>query len=469
MKNFLLLKISALITGIIIVGFICITVINENTYGEVIRDDIRNISRLTSLNIYAKIDNELTKPIFVSLTMANDSFLKAWLHTEGTPEGRLDGLRRYLRDLERKYGYNSVFLISAKTNNYYHYNGIHKRISPDDAHDVWYYNFLKTGKSYALDVDTDEADHNTLTVFVDCRIEDENGELMGVVGVGVRMDTLQRLLARFEREFSLTAFLVDTRGEVQVHTSDDHIRRKTLFDLLPVEPMRETIFNKAKMESVWYRYDDRENCLVTRYIPDLHWYLIVEKDTSIIKRSFLSQLWKDIIVVSVIILLIIILIGIIIVRYNRRMTRLATTDDLTGLVNRERFNAILSRKTGESPLVFMFDVDNFKSINDTYGHLRGNEVLASVARRARDIVGDAGLVARWGGDEFIGLIDRGVDADTLLARLLSEMRGGEDGITISLGATRTGPGDTLDAILMRADDAMYASKTGGRDRLTFVR
>ena len=107
----------------------------------------------------------------------------------------------------------------------------------------------------------------------------------------------------------------------------------------------------------------------------------------------------------IIILLIIILIGIIIVRYNRRMTRLATTDDLTGLVNRERFNAILSRKTGESPLVFMFDVDNFKSINDTYGHLRGNEVLASVARRARDIVGDAGLVARWGGDEFIGLIE----------------------------------------------------------------
>ncbi len=468
MKNFLLLKISALITGIIVVGFVCITLINESTYGEVIRDDIRNISRLTSLNIYAKIDNELTKPIFVSLTMANDSFLKGWLREEGTPEGRVERLRCYLRDLERKYGYNSVFLISAKTNYYYHYKGIHKRISPDNAHDVWYYNFLKTGKPYALDVDTDEADHNILTVFVDCRIEDENGELMGVVGVGVKMDTLQQLLERFEKEFSLTAFLVDTRGEVQVHTDDANIRRKSLFDLLPVEPMRETIFNRAKMESVWYRYDDRENCLVTRYIPDLHWYLIVEKDTSIIKRSFLSQLWKDIIVVSVIILLIIILIAMIIVRYNRRMTRLATTDDLTGLINRERFNAILNRKKGESPVVFMFDVDNFKSINDTHGHLRGNEVLADVARKARDIVGDAGTVARWGGDEFIGLIDRDADAEALLSGLLSAIRDRENGITISLGATRTRPDDTLDVILMRADDAMYASKSGGRDRLTFV-
>ena len=170
----------------------------------------------------------------------------------------------------------------------------------------------------------------------------------------------------------------------------------------------------------------------------------------------------------IIILLIIILIAMIIVRYNRRMTRLATTDDLTGLINRERFNAILNRKKGESPVVFMFDVDNFKNINDTHGHLRGNEVLADVARKARDIVGDAGTVARWGGDEFIGLIDRDADAEALLSGLLSAIRDRENGITISLGATRTRPDDTLDAILMRADDAMYASKSGGRDRLTFV-
>ena len=99
-------------------------------------------------------------------------------HPPASPRVRADPT---LRGLERKYGYNSVFLISAKTNNYYHYNGIHKHISPDDAHDVWYYNFLKTGKSYALDVDTDEADHNTLTVFVDWNKQQLDGELDEII------------------------------------------------------------------------------------------------------------------------------------------------------------------------------------------------------------------------------------------------------------------------------------------------
>ena len=71
------------------------------------------------------------------------------------------------------------------------------------------------------------------------------------------------------------------------------------------------------------------------------------------------------------------------------MTLLATTDKLTGLMNRERFNAILSRKLWERPLVFMFDVDHFKHINDTRGHLWGNEVLARVGHKAEEIVGKA--------------------------------------------------------------------------------
>ena len=469
MKKHLLPKIGALISGIIIIGFVCVTLLNEQTYGEIIRDDIRNISRLTSLSIYSRIDNELTKPIFVSLTMANDSFLKSWLRHEGTEAAGTDRLQKYLRELERKYGYSSVFLVSAKTDFYYHYKGVHKKIDPNDAHDVWYYEFLKTGKPYLLNVDTDEAEHNVLTVFVDCRIEDEHGELMGVVGVGVRMDALQSLLAGFENEFGLSAFLVDAEGVVQAHTDGGCIQTKTLFDLLPVAPLWDTILNRSGEESVWYRYDDRENCLVTRYVPDLQWYLIVEKDTSVLKRSFLSLLWQDLLVVGVIILLIVVLVSAIIIHYNRCMTRFATTDDLTGLINRERFNELLSGKLRERPLVFMFDVDNFKNVNDTYGHLRGDRVLAAVAGKAREIVGGAGTVARWGGDEFIGLIDRNADGQALFAHLLSSAHEIEGGISISLGATRTRPDDSLDAILMRVDDAMYASKSGGRDRFTFVR
>ena len=80
----------------------------------------------------------------------------------------------------------------------------------------------------------------------------------------------------------------------------------------------------------------------------------------------------------------------------------------------------LTRELWERPLVFMFDVDHFKHINDTRGHLWGNEVLARVGHKAEEIVGKAGCVARWGGDEFIGFIDAPGDAEETLRCLLGK-------------------------------------------------
>lgn len=330
------------------------------------------------------------------------------------------------------------------------------------------YNFVASGIPHRLEVDTDEMARNELTVFVDCRIEDDHGELMGVVGVGVKMRELQQILASFELDFNLTAFLVNREGVVQVHTSDAMIANATIDDLLPVSEYRKKIFTKSRVESSWYKYNGQETCLVTRYIDDLDWYLIVEKDTAIIKESLLSQLWKDILVVACIIILILLLVSGTVSRYDKFMTLLATTDKLTGLMNRERFNAILSRKLWERPLVFMFDVDHFKHINDTRGHLWGNEVLARVGHKAEEIVGKAGCVARWGGDEFIGFIDAPGDAEETLRSLLESVRDLDNHVTISIGATRINPEDDMDAILMRVDDGMYRSKAEGRDRITYV-
>ena len=72
-----------LISIVIILGIFIVSIWNYKNYSEIIREDIRNISKLTSTNMYSQIDKELTKPIFVSLTMANDDFLKNWIHDEG--------------------------------------------------------------------------------------------------------------------------------------------------------------------------------------------------------------------------------------------------------------------------------------------------------------------------------------------------------------------------------------------------
>ena len=130
MRMHILKHTNIIISAIILIGFFIISFANYYTYSKVIKDDIENISKLTSSNIYAEINSELTKPIFVSLTMANDAFLKSWLREESIHEddpAYIEKLRRYLSDLQKKYNYHSVFLVSPTTNSYYHFEGIHKK------------------------------------------------------------------------------------------------------------------------------------------------------------------------------------------------------------------------------------------------------------------------------------------------------------------------------------------------------
>lgn len=160
MKKHLIMNVNLTISLIITVGFLCMALLNYKTYSHIIDDDIRNISKLTSTNIYSEINNELTKPIFVSLTMANDSFLKNWLKNEAkvsTDRSYLKKLQDYLIGIKSKYHYNSVFMISSSSNYYYHYNGILKTVSEKDKHDKWYYDFVNSNELYDLDVYQDRA------------------------------------------------------------------------------------------------------------------------------------------------------------------------------------------------------------------------------------------------------------------------------------------------------------------------
>ena len=143
-----------LIVGVIVLGFFITSVLNYKASNNIIQKDAENITKLTAMTIFAEIQNELTKPIFVSLTMANDSFVKSWLAEEDKQD--LETITRYLKGIKDKYGYSSVFLVSGNSGNYYNTEGILKKISTEDSHDVWFYEFVESGKDYALDVDTDQ-------------------------------------------------------------------------------------------------------------------------------------------------------------------------------------------------------------------------------------------------------------------------------------------------------------------------
>ncbi len=162
-------------------------------------------------------------------------------------------------------------------------------------------------------------------------------------------------------------------------------------------------------------------------------------------------------------------------------SRLATTDGLTGLYNRRAFVTAMhgelarGERTGSPTSLLLIDLDHFKSINDTHGHGVGDTVLATVGKALRGRARVFDLVARWGGEEFVVALPSTDAAGALSAA--ERLRGAIESLEItntdgqripisgSIGLAQHDGSEPLEALVDRADRAMYAAKVGGRNRV----
>jgi diguanylate cyclase (GGDEF)-like protein len=158
----------------------------------------------------------------------------------------------------------------------------------------------------------------------------------------------------------------------------------------------------------------------------------------------------------------------------RAQRLLAATDELTGSPNRRAFldrlaPAIAEVAAGRGAAVCLVDLDGFKEVNDHEGHLMGDRVLKDVAAALAGAVRETDTVARLGGDEFAVLARTSPDLSgaILAERLRAAVAavGGDHGVTASIGVATLSARDDVEAVLHRADEAMYRAKTSGGDRI----
>ncbi|MCC2617912.1 GGDEF domain-containing protein [Aestuariibacter halophilus] len=166
---------------------------------------------------------------------------------------------------------------------------------------------------------------------------------------------------------------------------------------------------------------------------------------------------------------------------NRQLQRLSNQDHLTGLLNRRALDRTLeqeiarSERFGHALSILMLDVDNFKHINDSLGHVQGDEVLKSIAHCLQQHVRDVDFVGRLGGDEFIVIL---IETDKRHALQVAErmrqqvskipMVAGLPTLTVSVGHAQF-EGESLIALIERADKALYQAKQKGKDRVQMAR
>lgn len=629
MKKNILLRTNLFIGVIIVLGFIITSVISYNSNKGIFKKDIERVSALTTEGIYHHIDSIFTKPINVSLTMANDSLLKSFLRQE---EERLEddsfiqNMKAYLLAYKVKYNYDSVFLVSTETNRYYHFNGIDRVLAPDEAQDIWYYNFLAEGEEYSINIDDDQAAENEITVFINCKIKDESGHIQGVVGVGFQVTGIQEIFKEYEKRADVEAYLIDRNGDIQLSTNQSGYQTSGLFEGSNYPELREAILSgREAAQSFWYSSQNGRGYLVTRYVPNLEWFLVIDNDTSVLNRRLNRQFVEGVLVIFIVITLVLLLIMRIIHRYNTQIIELTvekeqehqmlfrtateqmyeniyeldithncaaseaaeqyfeslgvpphtpydltlriiaekqikaefrqgyvdtfkpsnvlkayengieslqydfmvtnngsdyywmriTTrifcwnedhsihmftyrqnidqekrqekrlleqmerDSLSGLYNKaatqEHIQRLLSERSGQLYAFFIFDIDNFKLVNDTFGHAAGDQVIADFARRLKAQFRAGDLVGRIGGDEFVAFIPASSvewveeKAESLVEQLRSTFTDEESccNISTSIGVSVASDVWTdFETFYKNADRALYRTKEKGKDGYT---
>ena len=159
------------------------------------------------------------------------------------------------------------------------------------------------------------------------------------------------------------------------------------------------------------------------------------------------------------------------------LKRQAGTDGLTGAYNRVKFNEIIKSEMGRArryrrPLsISIFDIDDFKRVNDTFGHNAGDSVLITISDIVRKHIRETSYLFRWGGEEFVLLLPEAdlegalTQAERIRQEIAELVFAQADSVTASFGLAQYRENDTADSFLKRADEAMYKAKSAGKNRV----
>lgn len=290
-----------------------------------------------------------------------------------------------------------------------------------------------------------------------------NDTFYGVVSLDIGLDTMQRMLAA-EVQIPGESLIVSDNG-------------KMVAALRPFKPGEHFKLpdNFLQAEETQLMSDNR--FLIALPVTDGNLWLIHHlPQSSVDVKAALRALPYWIIVVFTIVL------AYLLIRLRESMkevSRLATTDALTGTLNRRGFafeaTVLLAhcRRRDKSVCLLVLDIDNFKSVNDRYGHSVGDKALKFVADALRDLVRNEDLICRFGGDEFLVLfpetdLEQTKDVSERIREYIEETVIDPESkcqVTVSIGCTQVSVDEDLARAIARGDDALYVAKDKGRNRV----
>ena len=470
------IRFVAILTVLLLSGFFTTCLISYYVAHDSLSEQIAETTLpLTSDNIYSEIQRDLLRPVFISSLMAQDTFLRDW-----TMAGEKDNraIIRYLKEIQLQYGTVTCFFVSEKTKKYYHPSGVLKTVSDTDPQDDWYFRVQKMLEPYEVNVDTDTANKNSMVIFINYRVFDYAGRYIGATGVGLAVNAVRDLIDSYQNRYGREIYFINPEGEVTLHgltyKGPDNIRK------VPGLSKHATKILTSPSNALTYADKGKTIYVNSRLVPQFQWYLLVMQDDDPAESRILNTLMINLTVSLVVTGIVLLLANLTIGGYQRRLEEMATTDKLTGTANRQVFDMLFKQCVKQSKRrcaemsAIMFDIDNFKGVNDTFGHTTGDLTLKAVSRTAKRHIRDCDILCRWGGEEFLILLtDCNLDQALTVAEKIRKSietdksvihNGQVICVTASFGVTQLQEGESISDVTQRVDGALYEAKHNGRNR-----
>lgn len=412
-------------------------------------------NQLIASHIYGLIEGNIERPIGISTGLSSDEFLVRTLEQENSiPEKVMEEMiSSFLSAIKNQFGYIACYVISENTHRYYTPDGIAKIVNPqEDPYDNWYPMFLDTGLPLQLETDRDQLFDYRWSIFINARIINSEGKTLGVCGIGLFMEDWQKILLEIEKQYKVKINLIDKDGLVQVDTDFNNIKNAYISEAL-TDNAAESGFTHTEKAHNGFR--------MTRYMPNLNWYLVVQGNNSIE-----AEVSGTIIIITIYILLLTVIILIIFQHKKNLHHDLVKSslpeDELTGLPNRnylkESYGELGVFNTTRYKSLAVFDIDHFKIVNDDRD---GDSIILGIVEIAKEALDDRGIMFRWSGDEFVLFLEmESKEAESRFKNFCINAEKKYD-VTVSVGIVDVDLSVSIKTNYYRAVQACYAIKENG--------
>lgn len=471
-------KFDNYITAVFVITIIVIIATSYFTFKEFFRASHQKQQEVV-MPLFSLINSEVIKPLTVSQYMANDPFLRDYIEKEEIDKSVIVN---YLTKVSSQLKTLS-FIAIEKHQLFFDSNNKTMSLSAKEAE--WYQRLKAIDKTEFTDVGDAQNPH----LFFDIKMFDNQRNFLGFIGLAIDLDHFATKFAKFKEDYGFKLYFVDENNDVtlsseQIMKTMSHHRKDAITNINQL-PWYQHYQSKRQSSdnSTPHFFDYSGDDLIISQVPlkELNWRVFIIAPP-ITEQSVYWQLFlQNLIILLVVSLVLYCVFTLCIKNFRTDLVKDSETDHLTNLPNRSFIHWKYSQlnQDYQHVSVVIADIDNFKMLNDTYGHLFGDDVLKVIAQKLSENLRPVDLVGRWGGEEFILILPAtsANQAEEIINRIRkniaqtsfnspSKSSQTELNVTVSFGISDSSlNGVPLEGILSKADQALYIAKASGKNQV----